>query len=128
MMIPGVTIAMGGRDWLVPPLTLGQLRRLGPKIDQLTTDAGAAMGEAAIAALVDIVTAALSRNYPEVTAQQVEDELLDLGNSRAALTAVLTGSGLRPAGNPEMGEASAVSIGAASTASSPPPADTPTGK
>ena len=38
MMIPGVTITMGGRDWLVPPLTLGQLRRLMPRVRQLTRD------------------------------------------------------------------------------------------
>jgi hypothetical protein len=36
MMIPGVAVAMGGRDWLVPPLTLGELRRLMPKVRQLT--------------------------------------------------------------------------------------------
>ena len=56
-MIPGVTIAMGGRDWLIPPLTLGQLRRLMPKVRQLT-EIGASMGEAQIGVLVEIVAAA----------------------------------------------------------------------
>ena len=103
-MIPGVTIAMGGQDWLVPPLTLGQLRRLMPKVRQLT-ETGASMGEAQIGVLVEIVATALQRNYPEATADMVEN-LLDLGNASAVLNAVLTGSGLKLRDN-RLGEASA---------------------
>ncbi|MBV8506597.1 MAG: hypothetical protein JOZ11_12425 [Alphaproteobacteria bacterium] len=104
MMIPGVPVAMGGQDWIIPPLTLGQLRRLMPKVRQLT-EIGASMGEAQINVLIDIVTAALQRNYPETTPDKVEN-LLDLGNASAVLNAVLTGSGLKP-GGATMGEASA---------------------
>jgi hypothetical protein len=127
-MIPGVEVAMGGQDWLIPPLTLGQLRRLMPKLRQLT-EIGASMGEPQIGVLVEIVATALQRNYPDVTIDRVET-LLDLGNAGVVLNAVLTGSGLRPRGNP-MGEDVAVVIprsspemvGDTSTASSPPPAD-----
>ncbi len=117
-MIPGITVAMGGQDWTVPPLTLGQLRRLMPQVRQLT-EIGAEMDEAQIGILVEIVTAALERNYPDITAETVEN-LLDLGNAGAVLSAVLTGSGLK------QGEAAAVarSNGATSTVSSPPPVDT----
>ena len=101
-MLPGVTIAMGGRDWLVPPLTLGQLRRLMPKVRQLT-EIGASMGETQICVLVEIVAAALQRNYPEATPDMVEN-LLDLGNASAVLNAVLTGSGLKLRDN-SLGEA-----------------------
>ena len=107
-MLPGVTIAMGGQDWLVPPLTLGQLRRLMPKVRQLT-EIGASMGETQISVLVEIVTAALQRNYPEATAEMVEN-LLDLGNASAVLNAVLTGSGLRLCDD-RLGEASAPGAG-----------------
>lgn len=103
-MVPGVAVAMGGQDWIVPPLTLGQLRRLMPQVRQLT-EIGASMGEAQIAVLVDIVTAALQRNYPDMSPEKVEN-LLDLGNASAVLNAVLTGSGLRP-GGAAMGEAPA---------------------
>jgi hypothetical protein len=103
-MIPGVAVAMGGQDWIVPPLTLGQLRRLMPQVRQLT-EIGASMGEVQINVLIDIVTAALQRNYPETTPDKVEN-LLDLGNASAVLNAVLTGSGLKP-GGAAMGEASA---------------------
>ena len=140
-MIPGVSVAMGGEEWMVPPLTLGQLRRLMPQVRQLT-EIGASMGEAQIAVLVDIVTAALQRNYPEMTPGKVEN-LLDLGNASAVLNAVLTGSGLKPGGVPA-GEPPALGVGsgASSTASAaisgmvttgekftaswPPPVATPT--
>jgi len=104
MMIPGLVVAMGGEDWIVPPLTLGQLRRLMPKVRQLT-EIGASMGEAQIAVLIEIVAAALQRNYPEMTPEKVEN-LLDLGNASVVLNAVLTGSGLKP-GGAAMGEAPA---------------------
>src|SRR5437763_4484372 len=100
-----------------------------PKVRQLT-EIGASMGEPQIEVLVEIVAAALRRNYPEMTMQTVE-ELLDLGNAGAVLNAVLTGSGLKPRGSP-LGEAVAVAIsgsspgtaGNTSTVSSPPPAAT----
>ncbi len=93
MMIPGVPITMGGHDWLVPPLTLGQLRRLMPKVRRLT-EIDASMGEVQIGLLVEIVATAMQRNYPDATADVVEN-LLDLGNAGTVLNAVLTGSGLR---------------------------------
>jgi hypothetical protein len=106
-MIPGMAVAMGGQDWIVPPLTLGQLRRLMPKVRKLT-EIGASMGETQVAVLVDIVTAALQRNYPEMTPERVEN-LLDLGNAGSVLNAVLTGSGLKPGGS-AVGEAIAPGI------------------
>ncbi len=118
--IPGASIQMGGRDWVVPPLTLGQLRRLMPKVSLLTT-VGAGMGPEQIEVLVEIVAAAMSRNYPQITTDELE-EVLDLGNASLVLTAVLTGSGLK------QGEAIAVASpnGEKSMASSPPPAVTVT--
>jgi hypothetical protein len=92
-MIPGAMVAMGGQQWTVPPLTLGQLRRLMPKVQQLT-EIGSTMGETQIAVLVEIVATALQRNYPDMSVETVEN-LIDLGNAGAVLNAVLTGSGLR---------------------------------
>jgi hypothetical protein len=132
-VIPGISLMMGGREWTVPPLTLGQLRHLMPKIRQLS-DIGPQMGEPQIDVLVEIVAAALQRNYPDMTIQMVEN-LLDLGNAAPVLQAVLTGSGLR-SGGPSSGElkapgsasgasaATPATTGDASTAFSPPRADT----
>jgi hypothetical protein len=133
-VIPGVMVAMGGQQWTIPPLTLGQLRRLMPKVRQLT-EIDAQMGETQIGVLVEIVTAALQRNYPEMTEDTVED-LLDLGNAGTILNAVLTGSGLRPQESPP-GEAHApghgpgalaepATTGDISTLSLPRSADIPT--
>jgi hypothetical protein len=132
-MIPGIAILMGGREWTIPPLTLGQLRHLMPKIRQLS-EIGPQMAEPQIDVLVEIVAAALQRNYPDISIQMVEN-LLDLGNAASVLHAVLTGSGLRP-GGPLSGELMApgsvsgattptpARTGDASTAFSPPPVDT----
>jgi hypothetical protein len=119
-LIPGIVIAMGGKDWIVPPLTLGQLRRLMPKIRTIT-NVGVDMGEDQIGVLIELVTEALTRNYPGLAPDLVES-LLDLGNAQSVMQAILTGSGLKPSS----GEATAVSNGALSMDSSPPPADTAT--
>jgi hypothetical protein len=120
-MIPGVTISMGGRDWVVPPLTLGMMRRVLPQVMKLR-DFGAAMGGEEIDVIVELVTAALQRNYPDLTSAQVED-LLDLGNAHMVVQAILTGSGLRPSGE-EMPAAMPNGTCADYTASSPPAVDT----
>lgn len=118
--IPGIIISMAGEDWIVPPLTLGQLRRLMPKIKDLK-DISAGMGPEQIGTMSEVVAAAMGRNYPELTADYVENELLDLGNAGEVLIAILSGSGLR-----RSGESPAVvsSAGQTSTVSLPPPADT----
>ncbi len=136
-MIPGVLVAMGGQQWTVPPLTLGQLRRLMPKVQQLS-EIGTKMGETQIGILVEIVVAALQRNYPDVSVETVEN-LLDLANAGAVLNAVLTGSGLKPrerspgeaaapGSDPGAGTLAPASspapAGDTSTVSSPPPAVT----
>jgi hypothetical protein len=130
-LIPGIAISMGGQQWTVPPLTLGQLRHLMPKVRQLA-DIDTQMGEVQIGVLVEIVAAALQRNYPELTSEAVE-HLLDLGNAGSVLNAVLTGSGLKPPGEeiapgPGPGATLPASANAGSrfTASSLPPADTAT--
>ena len=120
-MIPGVTIQMGGNEWTVPPLTLGQLRKLNDKIASMISigndDVGITQEQADT--IGEVVAAALSRNYPDMTIEKVLD-LIDLGNARDVISAVLGGSGLRP------GEARAVARGNGATSmdSSPPPADT----
>lgn len=91
-LIDGVVIRMGGRDWTVPPLTFKQLRRLQPQLERLARIGAAATPEQ-IASVSDIVQTALSRNYPDVTVEDVED-MLDLGNAARVIGAILTGSGL----------------------------------
>jgi hypothetical protein len=91
-LIEGVVIRMGGRDWTVPALTFKQLRQLQPQLERLST-AGPAASPDQIDAVSEIVRQALSRNYPEVTREEIED-MLDLGNAARVVTAILSGSGL----------------------------------
>jgi hypothetical protein len=116
-LLPGITIAMGGRDWIVPPLTLGQLRRLLPKVADMGR-VDMQMDDAQLGVVVEIVGAALRRNYPEITDAQIE-EMLDMGNAQAVMDAVRGGSGLRQVRPGEV-RAAGNGTGPISMASSPP--------
>jgi hypothetical protein len=117
-MLPGTKIEIGAREWTVPPLTLGQLRRLAPELGKITAHASMLDAEV-IAAVIKVVAAALLRNYPDLAEETVE-EMLDLGNAGEVLNAVLAGSGLRRGAR--LGEdRAAPGDGTNSTASSPPP-------
>jgi hypothetical protein len=123
--LPGTKIEISGQKWTVPPLTLGQLRRLAPELGKITARANMLDAEV-IAAVIKVVTTALLRNYPDLAEETVE-EMLDLGNAGEVLNAVLAGSGLRRgAGSGEDRAATskptpAEAGGTNSTASSPPP-------
>jgi hypothetical protein len=116
--IRGIPVEMGGAEWIVPPLTLGQIRAC--KADRKVVT-GNGEDDIQFVAAARIILPALQRNYPDVTMKELEDELLDAGNLSEVLRAVLSGSGLRPAVS---GEAMAARIGSASTDSSPLPVDT----
>ena len=115
---------MGGQDYTIPPLTLGQLRRLLPKVKELLDNFGTGlrnMTEAGIDGAIEVFHAALSRNYPELTPLMVA-ELVDMENTAPVLIAILRGSGLEQTS----GEAAPVARlnGAGSTDHLPPAADT----
>jgi hypothetical protein len=100
----GVALRMGGREWIVPALNLRQLKRLAPRFALLAgahprsggKGVGAGMTEEQIEALIEISHAALSRNYPTLTQEQVS-ELVDLGNAAPLMRAIVGASGLAPA-------------------------------
>jgi hypothetical protein len=106
----GARLVLGGREWIVPPLTLRQLRRLQPMFATLGR-IGPIMAVEQIDALIEITQAALSRNYPDITGDALAD-LIDLGNAAGVIRAIAGVSGLAPAGDASAGEASA---GSAST-------------
>lgn len=89
-MIEGVKLNLGGRDLIVPALSFKQLRQLLPKVQHLGDGAVTAenMGEIAL-----VVHAALSRNYQDLTIDDVED-MLDMHNAMPAVLAVMGQSGL----------------------------------
>jgi len=92
--IDGEKLILGGREFIVPPINLKRLKNLLPLIESLTkeTDTLKQMDGTS-----QILHAALSRNYPEITLDEVE-EMIDLGNFMSVLKAVLGGSGFLPGG------------------------------
>ena len=91
-LIDGEDIRMGGRTWTVPPLSWGAVERLQKKLAAATSQ------EDQVAVNVEAVYLALKRNYPEVTEEQVKEELLDLRNMEAVFRAVWHNSGIKFSG------------------------------
>jgi hypothetical protein len=91
-LIDGVEISMGGKKWTVPPLTLKQVKKFQPILEGLgNLDEANALAQSD--ALVEVIHAAIARNYPEVIRDEI-DELLDLGNLMPVVQAVMGVSGL----------------------------------
>jgi hypothetical protein len=93
-MIDGVRIKMGREERVVPPLSLGQLRRLQNDIKLVGEIEDGKISEDRMNAAVRIIHAALSRNYPDLTIEKVE-EMVDLGNIAQIIAAVAGVSGLK---------------------------------
>lgn len=94
-MIDGTEIKMGGETYIVPPLNFKRLRKIQPLLSKLSTSTpGAAdLTDAQFDAAVEIVHVALTRNYPDLERDKVE-ELLDLRNLPVVMAAIMGQSGL----------------------------------
>lgn len=117
-------ISLGAFTWDVPPLNLRQLRRLTPIFGQfaaaLEMDTPEQV-EAVFDTAIEIIVSALSRTHPEITADKLLDEVeCSLTELTGAVRQIAEMSGLKPA---TPGEGEAARTGAASTDSSPQPAD-----
>lgn len=98
----GAAVTFGGRDWVVPPLTLGRIQRLAPAFQTINDGTGDQLG-----AVVAVLHAALSRNYPELTPDALAD-LIEIPDVERLTRVVLEVSGLvqAPAGEAASGHAS----------------------
>jgi len=102
-MAESITIKLGGRDFIVRPLTFRQLREIEAAIDA-STKAGAVSVE--FDAQVDIIAAALSRCEPPMTREQVLDLEVTKPQVGMAMRAILKASGYLE-GDQKPGEAPA---------------------
>jgi len=89
-LIPGAPIKIGNRGFIVPALSFGQLKKLRKEMN--LTNAPAEMTEEVENALVMIIHAALSRNYPKLKLEELED-IIDLNNARPLIQAIKGESG-----------------------------------
>lgn len=88
--IPGLRVVLAGREFVVPPLSLGQVEQLRERISAVQ----AAPDAQSISTILDAATAALQRNYPELKREEVA-ELIDVGNMMEVFGAVMDVSGLK---------------------------------
>ncbi|MFZ5658770.1 MAG: hypothetical protein ACOY5C_02810 [Pseudomonadota bacterium] len=115
-MIDGIRITMGGQEYTVPPLNFKALRQYKAPIEGLKGLNPMAMADADLTLMVEIVHAALVRNYPDLRVEDVED-LLDLANAPIVLPAVFAVSGFERAQPGEAAPGMVPSTGTSSTAS-----------
>jgi ribosomal protein S9 len=121
MKYKGIPLELGGVTYEVPPLALGDLELLQEQLEAFN-GAGGAIDRAMIRTVVDATHAALRRNYPEVSRDQVA-AMLDLSNMFEVMAAVMDVSGVGRKAREEAarpGEARPVteSTGSASTPAS----------
>jgi hypothetical protein len=87
---PGLSIKVGERTLLVPPLSLNQLEIYKNEldaIDELEKNPGEAIKSGGFGKVLKIMHAAISRNYPEMSLEEAGN-LVDLGNFKQFLAAV----------------------------------------
>jgi hypothetical protein len=88
----GVKLTLGQQDYIVPALTIKQMRALAPDLAALKGIGGDPAPEE-IDSMLHIVQTAISRNYPDITVEQLED-VIDLNSLGIVMKAITGQSGL----------------------------------
>jgi hypothetical protein len=102
-MIKGISVNLGGTDYIVPPLTLNAIEQFQ---DQLAEYKGG-IDSTSTKLVKEVVLASLKRNYPDMTLEKLGD-IIDMGNISIVFNAVMGVSRLQEKGeNVGMGEATA---------------------
>jgi hypothetical protein len=118
-------ITLGGRDFEIRPLKLGQLRHLLDALEEMTGKSAGAM----IAATAKVVAAGLAPAHPDLAADAVLDLEATIEELNAAIAAILRIAGLIPTGEARPVASQVEILGpssAPSTAPSPPAVPIPT--
>src|SRR5882762_10022269 len=113
-------IRLGGREFAVRPLTLGQLRHLLDALDEMAGASGGGLIDAA----AKLVKAGLAAAHPDLTVEAVLDCAASLPELNAAVAAILQMAGLHPK-ELDQGEAGPVANGATTGAAIPAPSSAP---
>ena len=96
--IPGTPINLGGDEYIVAPLNFRQIKELKAELAALKGTITIADDSEAFDTFCKIVQASLSRNYPDMTIDKVQD-ILDIGNAPKAVMAIMGMSGLEQTTN-----------------------------
>lgn len=95
------TIILGGRDFAIEPLKLGQLRALLDALDDLSGKTGGAVIDAA----ARVIQAGLARAMPDLTLDAVLDLEATMDEVTAAVAVILGAAGLSRQDGAPPGEA-----------------------
>lgn len=89
--IKGIPVEIGGVIRIVPPLSLGAIQQLQGPLSKFTGDIN---DMSSIGVVIDAAFSALKRNYPDLTREEVADDI-GLENMNEVLEAVMDVSGLK---------------------------------
>lgn len=89
-MLPGIEVDLGGTIYVVPPLSLASLETLEERLTSFT----GGMDAASVRTVIDATHAALKRNYPHLTRDEVAEKI-DLANMAEVMEAVMDVAGLK---------------------------------
>jgi hypothetical protein len=89
----GNRVVLGGQEFVVPCLSVKQARTLWPEILEMDEGITKQNLPEKQGKWMDIVHAAMSRNYPGLKKEELE-ELVDLGNLRRLMMIVMGNSGV----------------------------------
>jgi hypothetical protein len=92
----GISMKMGGQEYIVPPLSIKGFRETKGQIEALK-DVASGMTDEQIDNVVKIIHCALCRNYPDLTLDQTE-EMVDLGNMGSLVNAIMGGGAVASPG------------------------------
>jgi hypothetical protein len=109
------TVTLGGRQFELRPLKLGQLRHVLDALDALAGKSGGALIEAA----AHIVAAGLAPAHPDIDSAAVLDLQAGLEELNAAVAAILRAAGLTPMGEAGSPDGRKADPGTASEAAAP---------
>ena len=88
--VAGISMVLNGKEYVIPPLSLGALDQLKDRVGQFDKLPFAEQ----VTTTIDAAHAALKRNYPELTHDDV-GELVDVGNMMDVFQALMDVSGMQ---------------------------------
>lgn len=88
----GVTLKLGGKEYVVPPLSLKLIRKYQTQLSDLGNIKGVPQASQ-IDLIMEVILDAIKRNYPDFTMEELED-LIDVKNMRDLFQAIMGVSGL----------------------------------
>ncbi len=99
----GVSLKIGGEDFIVPSLNFFSIKKNRASIEMISRmKLGSFPTEEEFDAIITVIHAALSRNYTELTIEQVA-EIVDLKNMGQIIQSVMGISGFVPSGEKKAG-------------------------